>query len=161
MLVVADSSPINILIRIGCIQILPELFGAVLIPPEVHAELSDARTPETVRTFMATPPPWLQVRAAKAVESIPPLGAGEAAAIILAEETRADALLIDEKDGRKAAASRGIRIIGTLGLLEEAAGRGSLDLAAVIERLKTTDFRLDARLVQDALDRLRRKQSPG
>jgi predicted nucleic acid-binding protein len=39
MLVVADSSPLIVLIQIGQIDVLPALFGEVVIPPEVSAEL--------------------------------------------------------------------------------------------------------------------------
>ena len=39
--VIADTSPINYLLLIGEIAILPRLYGQVLIPPEVLAELSD------------------------------------------------------------------------------------------------------------------------
>ena len=50
MLVVADSSPINILIRIGCIEVARQLFARVLIPPEVQRELTDPASPEVVRS---------------------------------------------------------------------------------------------------------------
>lgn len=157
MLVVADSSPINTLIRIGCVEILPKLFGAVLIPPEVRAELSDSRTPEAVRRFVADLPGWLQVRPPSAIEAIPPLGRGEAAAISLAREVKADALLIDERDGRRAAAARGIAVIGTLGVLEAAATRGIVEFPAVVESLRNTDFRIDRALVDAALERHRQR----
>jgi predicted nucleic acid-binding protein len=40
MLVIADSSPMNHLIRIGAIEALPKLFGRVVIPTEVLSELT-------------------------------------------------------------------------------------------------------------------------
>ena len=43
MIVVADSSPVIVLVNIGQIQILPALFGAVIIPPQIAAELSDGK----------------------------------------------------------------------------------------------------------------------
>ncbi len=153
MLVVADSSPLNILIRVGCVDVLAKLFGRVLIPPEVRAELLDARTPEDVRAFFDRPPEWLEVRAAEHVASIPPLDRGEEAAIALAIEARADALLIDEKDGRRAATQRGVAIVGTLGVLEQAAARGLIDLPKAFASLARTDFRVDPRLMKDALER--------
>ncbi|MCL4743133.1 MAG: hypothetical protein KJZ54_13125 [Phycisphaerales bacterium] len=156
MLIVADSSPLNILIRIGCVDVLPALFGVVTIPPEVLSELSDLRTPESVRMFVAAPPTWLNVRSAKVVENIPPLDAGEAAAISLARELRADALLIDEKDGRRAATERGLTVIGTIGVLEEAGLRGLVDLVAALDRLKASDFRAAAALIDAAMERYRR-----
>lgn len=121
MLVVADSSPINILIRIECTHVLPSLFGTVVIPPEVRQELTDARTPTAVRAWMTNLPSWLSVRPALSVESITPLNLGEQAAISLAREIHAEALLIDDLDGRRAASQRGLLVIGTLGVLERAA----------------------------------------
>lgn len=41
MLVVADSSPLVVLTMIGHIDKLPKLFGQVIIPPEVSAELHE------------------------------------------------------------------------------------------------------------------------
>jgi predicted nucleic acid-binding protein len=40
--VVADTSPLNYLLLIGEIAVMPSLYGQVFIPPEVLAELSDA-----------------------------------------------------------------------------------------------------------------------
>ena len=51
-------------------------------------------------------------------------GSGEAEAIILAQETRADYLLMDEIAGRNVARQRGLRVIGLLGILLEAKKHG-------------------------------------
>lgn len=127
MLVIADSSPLIVLINIGHVNALPELFGSIAIPPQVAAELTTARRPAGVRAFMATMPPWLIVRAPMMNAPIPLLQAGEIAAINLATEINADLLLIDEIQGRKAAFERKIKFTGTIGVLElgrtfEAAG---------------------------------------
>lgn len=153
MIVIADSSPINVLVRIGCIDVLPKLFSNVLIPPEVRDELADSRTPEVVREFIARLPEWIEIRAASRVEAIPPLDKGEEAAIALAIDVRADALLIDERDGRREAKARGLVIVGTLGVLEAAAQRDLVALTDVFQRLRATDFRVDPRLVQQAVAR--------
>lgn len=153
MLVVADSSPINILVRIGCVDVLPQLFQTVLIPPEVQTELTHAATPDSVRAFMRTPPRWLEVRAVPAREPIPIIDAGEQAAIHLAMDIRAGAILLDDKYGRRAARERGLRVVGTLGVLELASLRGLLALGPVVDALRKTDFRLDPRLVAQALDK--------
>jgi predicted nucleic acid-binding protein len=104
MLVVADSSPLIVLLTIGHIEVLPALFSQMAIPPEVAAELARPNRPQIVREFMASPPHWLSERAPKATEAIPALHAGERAAISLARELHADLLLIDELRGRQAAA---------------------------------------------------------
>lgn len=106
-----------------------------------------------MRAFIAARPAWLETRTAFRVQSIPPLDRGEEAAISLALESKADALLIDERDGRRAASQRGIVIVGTLGVLEQAAKVGLLSLPDVVGRLKNSDFRIDLRLVEDALKR--------
>jgi Predicted nucleic acid-binding protein, contains PIN domain len=68
------------------------------------------------------------------------LGAGEREAIILAEESNADAFLTDDLEGREEATHRGLEVTGTLGLLERAALRGLIDLPAVIAQLSATTF---------------------
>ena len=104
MLVVADSSPLIVLINIGHINILPDLFGNVIIPPEVAGELAQEKRSQPIRAFIAAPPDWLTEQAPSTVEAIPMLHSGEASAISLALEVHADLLLIDEMLGRKAAA---------------------------------------------------------
>jgi hypothetical protein len=50
------------LVLIGEAEVLPALYGSVLIPPAVVRELTQPRTPEMVRRLIAEPPDWLQVR---------------------------------------------------------------------------------------------------
>ena len=70
------------------------------------------------------------------------LGFGERAAIALALETSTDALLIDERTGRREAERRHLRVVGTLAVLEEAGRRGLLDFGAALGQLGQTSFRL-------------------
>jgi predicted nucleic acid-binding protein len=53
MIVVADSSPLVVLVNIGQIDLLRALFQQILIPPDVAAELASAKRPEAVRAFDA------------------------------------------------------------------------------------------------------------
>ena len=52
-MVVTDTSPINYLILIGYVDVLPVLHGDVVIPQAVARELRDPRTPELVRQWIA------------------------------------------------------------------------------------------------------------
>jgi predicted nucleic acid-binding protein len=81
------------------------------------------------------------------------LQAGERAVIILAESSRADIILLDEKAARRVAGERGSRVTGTLGVLAEAATRGFVDLATTIDRLRKTNFRCSPMLLKATLDR--------
>jgi predicted nucleic acid-binding protein len=49
MIVIADTGPINYLVLIGEIDVLPALYERVVIPPSVHEELGRKRAPEAVR----------------------------------------------------------------------------------------------------------------
>ena len=94
-------------------------------------------------------------------ESIPGLDAGETAAIALAAEVQAGRLIIDEYRGRKAALERGLRVVGTVGVLELAAEMGFIDLKEAFERVKRTDFWISHTLLDERLALfLRRRPAP-
>jgi predicted nucleic acid-binding protein len=63
MIVVADSSPLNYLVLIDEIDVLPKLFGRVLIPEAVARELQSPRTPPQVASWLAAQPVWLVIQA--------------------------------------------------------------------------------------------------
>jgi predicted nucleic acid-binding protein len=159
MLVVSDASPINTLIQIGQVDVLPALFGSVVVPLSVTEEMSHAKTPVLVRAWIGQPPSWLTVRGPAAPAA---LGRhrGEQDAIRLAAELRADAILLDEEKPRMQAAALGLTVVGTVGILERAADRGLIaDLRAVHARLRQTTFRVTDQLLDSSLARhLSRKQ---
>jgi predicted nucleic acid-binding protein len=163
MLVVADTSPINYLVLIEQTTVLPVLYTRVLIPPAVVRELRDAEAPEPVRAWTADLPTWCEVRRPTAqveTEALAHLGAGEREAIALAQELRADLLLIDEADGRRVALSRGLTVTGTLGVLERAAERGLIELPSTLARLLTTTFRVQDELLEAMLARDAARKRP-
>jgi hypothetical protein len=60
-IVVADTGPINYLVLIDAIDLLPKLFDQVLAPQAVFDELTDPDTPATVRAWVtcaSRPMPW-------------------------------------------------------------------------------------------------------
>jgi predicted nucleic acid-binding protein len=140
MIVVADSSPVIVLMNIQQIDLLRDLFGKVAIPQQVVDELSSPKRLQAVREFIASPPSWFEIHLPKQLESITGLQLGEIAAISLAKEINAERLIIDEKDGRRIATERGIRVIGTIGVLELAAEQNLIELEATFEKVKATDF---------------------
>src|ERR1035438_3010613 len=107
MIVIADTTPLNYLILINHADVLPQLFGRVLIPPAVFEELQQPETPQPVQAWIARPPAWLQVRSLRyrpdrGLEYLDP---GEREAIALAQEIQADHLLLDEAEARREAAT--------------------------------------------------------
>ena len=159
MIVVADASPIVVLVNIKHVDVLPSLFGQVIIPIEVAAELSSHKRSDDVRSIIASPPDWLEIRSPASVEQIPGLHIGEMAAISLAVELAADRLIIDEAAGRKVAVEKGLKIVGTVGVLEVAAERGLIELGPAFERLKGTDFWLPAGFLDSRLQLFRERHA--
>ncbi len=149
-LVIADTSPINYLIQIHQIELLPRLFERVALPSTVQSELSHVRAPLPVQEWIANPPGWLEIHATPDVTQVAleGLDEGETAAIALAEALHADLLLIDEREGFRIAMRRGLPATGTLGVLDLAAERGLVDFAAAITALERTSFRLPATLLK-------------
>ena len=153
MIVVADTSPINYLVLIKEIEILPRLYGKVVIPQTVREELLHPVAAEIVRTWTAQAPAWLEIRTpAKSPDpSLARLDAGERDAIMLAAELHADQLIVDDREGRRLAEERGITVIGTLGVLKEAATMGLLDLRDCVARLQTTTFYVAPEVLRNLL----------
>jgi predicted nucleic acid-binding protein len=153
-LVIADTGPVNYLILIGHIDLLPRLFDKVILPAAVRDELMNIAAPREVQSWAADPPAWAEILETQGVtRGFVRLGAGEAAVIALAESLHADLLLIDERKGAKAARSQGFRVTGTLGLLEMAAQAGLVDFGQAAERLRRTTFRSPDALIQLMLKR--------
>ena len=121
-LVIADTGPINYLIQIGHIDLLPRMFEKVALPAVVQAELSKPRAPLPVRHWIAAPPAWLEIHDTSGLPQVSGLDDGETAAIALAEALHADLLLIDERLGFRVARKRELRVTGTLGLLASCGG---------------------------------------
>jgi predicted nucleic acid-binding protein len=157
MIVISDTTPLNYLVLIEQAEVLRQLYGRVMIPPAVLDERQRDRTPPAVRDWIANRPAWLEVHSV----SVPPeaalaaLDAGEREAIAFAQRLGADLLLMDDRDGRREALRRHLRITGTLGVLNEAAERGFIDFATTIERLQQTSFRASPELLHSLLDRFK------
>ena len=154
MIVVADTSPLNYLILIGRISVLETLYRRILIPHAVHDELLSPKAPAPVRAWALSPPAWLEFLSPSATSQtlLAKLDLGEAEAIALAEQLRADWLLIDEAVGREEATRRGLRTIGTLGILRDAHHAGLLDLRIELDSLRTRGFYVADSLIKSLLD---------
>lgn len=161
-LVVADCSPIRYLVVIDAIEVLPQLYDSVVIPEAVLAELTHPHAPAKVRTWASAMPSWINVRAALRVELADVLDAGEAEAIALAKELNAQFVLIDERAARRHAQNAGLLVAGTVSVLEQAADRGLIRFREALQRLVSTNYRIDPQFLQQALERdaARRARTP-
>jgi predicted nucleic acid-binding protein len=127
MIVVSNTSPIVNLAAVGQLDLLRQLYGKVLIPRAVHNEIvivgrgqpgaAEVETFGWIETRRVTD--WIVV-ASLQLE----LDDGEAEAIALAAELKADLLLLDERKGRVVASRLGFKFVGLLGVLVEAKHKG-------------------------------------
>src|SRR5947209_1976915 len=136
-LVVSDTSPLRALNQLDLMGVLPKLFGTVLVPPAVVAELS-VNIPG-VSVFDLRACPFIEVRmpsnAVLVAQFEERLGAGESEALVLALETKPDFVLIDDWDARQAAAELGLVAVGALGVLVRAKRNGLISgVAPLIDR---------------------------
>ena len=155
MKVVSDTSPVCYLLLLGHIELLPILFGHILIPEAVAIELGHPEADPLIRAWIESPPAWLGIAKPSPAkpEDLAQLDPGEREAIHLAEELQADFIILDDLKARQAAKARGLKITGLLGILARAAERELISLPEVVERLRRTSFRADLRLLENLLER--------
>jgi len=155
-LIVADAGPLIGLAIAGRVEILGALFQKVLIPEAVLEELQiEASRPGSFALSKAKEEGWLSA------ENVPEntdmtqltelLDRGEAEAIVLAQ-SRDARLLIDERKGRAVARSRGMRVIGTGGVLLLAKREHVIEqVAPILDELASHGYRLSDELRRELL----------
>jgi uncharacterized protein len=159
VIIVSDTSPITNLAAIGRLDLLQQLYKNIVIPLAVYNEMVKVRkvVPGAieVQTFS-----WIQTRTVTNPQRVidiqtrqDGIDSGEAEAIILALELKADLLLMDERRGRALAGNYGLNVTGLLGVLLQAK-RNSLipKIKPLINRLiEEADFRVSQQLYKNLL----------
>lgn len=142
--IIADTSCLILLEKIGALELLPQLFGRIIVT-DIVAEEYGLPLPEWVAVQAARDARQLQVLALT-------LDRGEASAIALALE-QADCLLImDERRGRQVAQRLQLTVTGTVGILFQAKSNGFISaVKPLLEAISVTNFRLSPSLVQAVL----------
>ena len=148
--VVANSSPLIALAAVGKLALLSQLYERVLIPEAVYREvvvhgqdLPGSR--EVPRSSWITTTPIQDHLAVHLLAER--LGAGESEAIVLAQESDADLLLIDEEIGRRTARRIGLDVVGTLGVLLLAKQAGLVPaVEPLLHQLSEAGFRMSERV---------------
>jgi predicted nucleic acid-binding protein len=156
VLVVADSSPLIFLGRLGLTHILPSLYGRIVVPTSVRDEViaEEQELPGAAALRSAEWAEFVQHDAADPLLALlgATLGPGERALISIATARRADLVLIDDRQARLAAERLGLQVKGTVGVLVQANARGHLPkLAPALRLLLAAGARLSPALLEAAL----------
>jgi hypothetical protein len=146
VIAVSDSSPVILLSRVGYLQLLPGLFTEIVLPQAVYQEVMVGRGRPGAAEVSAEP--RILVRSVQNADTVRALlrtlNRGEAEAIALAGELLGPVeLLIDEAPARREAIARGLKVLGTGGVLARAKERGLLPLVKpVLDQLRTSGMYL-------------------
>ncbi len=157
LVVVADASFIIGLSRIGQWNLLEAMAERAYVPTAVWAEVVEhGRGRPGAKELQSS-----QVAEKRAVtnrravvELQPALGAGEAEAIVLAQELPGATVLLDDPAARKAAMEAGLRPVGLVGFLAAARKAGLIaEIRPLLAALRARGFRLSQALVNTTLRR--------
>ncbi len=158
MIILSDASPLISLSKIEQLSLLPALYGSVLVTPQVYAEVAVsgrglAGSAEIARAG------WIHVQPLNRPEELPTaanqlgLGLGEMSTILLAQELKADVVLIDELKARKLARERGLIHLGCVGILEDAFQKNLLaDLQQAYQQLLASGTFISRRILEQSLE---------
>lgn len=122
MIVISDTTPIISFLKIKRLDLLKTLFEIVQIPKSVFAELTENIKYRDEAEIIKNS---IFIRVIDDIDEnyVSPLrrsaglDLGESEAIYLADNKKADLLLMDEARGREVASRMGIKIMGTIGIL--------------------------------------------
>ncbi len=156
MPVVSNTSPVLNLAIIDQLSLLRQQFEEIWIPSAVLEEMrveEDLPGSQAVRDAMEAG--WLRVEEVKDRSLVQvlqrDLDKGEAEAVALALQMKAEWTLLDEREGRRVAKSLGLKVTGVLGILLRAWREGELpSLRRAMEELREkAGFRIGAELFAD------------
>lgn len=152
---VVDTSALQYLFRIGQLDILQTLFDEVLVADAVEQELNQGKSTGYLVPNI-TDYSWITIEKPDSY-SIPielkSLGDGECASILLARETSADRIIIDDLDARYVAETLGLHVIGTIGILMRAKEQNLIPkIAPLLEQLIGAGMWISIEIKQYALE---------
>lgn len=154
MIVVSNTSPIIGLAAVGQLDLLGALYGQIIVPQAVRNEVAAGGDRPGVNALARS---WIEIRSVRNWLSVTTLqlelGAGESEAIVLAAETGADLVLLDEHKGRTIATRLGLKVVGSLGILVSAKHRGLLPAVRPVmeDLIHESGFRVSLDVFERAL----------
>lgn len=163
MIVVSDSTPLISLVKAERLDLLQSLFGEVAVPEAVFQELTsnDSFRNEADLIKNSGFLKVVEVGDRDRVEflrRVSGLDRGESEAIIYADETKADLLLMDELAGRKVAKNMRLPITGFVGIIITAHKRQLIresEAEEIFDRIRKAGRHISERLIDDAMSIIR------
>ena len=153
--VIVNSTPIIALSSIDCLHLLKELYGTIIIPSAVNAEIG-AKSKSKAQNQLETFTDWIQVMEISNTSHKQTfrtqLHEGEVEVMILGQELSSDLLIIDDYLAREYAKYLGFNVIGTVGIILLAKSkRLTHEVKPLIDKLISNGIYLSNRLYSEIL----------
>ena len=163
MIVIADTTPLISLLKIGKLWLLESLFREILIPQAVYEELTsnsrfydEALQVENCAFIRRVKVG--NIDSVRLLQRAVGIDKGESEAIVYTDECHADLLLVDEAKARQVAKQMGLKIMGTIGILLAAYEKGIIqkeDMLECIDVMRKTGRHISESLYQQLMKTLR------
>lgn len=155
MIIVCDSTILIGLVKIGKLDLLKKVFSRVFIPEEVFKEVVE-RGKGKPGSKVIKRAAWIEAKPVKDKIQVAfllgSLEKGEAEVLVLAQELKADLILLDEEKARKCAVIAGFEIMGLLGLFILAKNLGLIHkIRPLVNELLRKKFRISDKIIEKTL----------
>lgn len=150
--VISNTTPLLALADIGCFDLLEKLYGEVFIPQAVMEEVKSEPARNLVKSSGFIHVCTVSDNASRRLFSSR-LHAGEVEVMLLAEEHKADLLLMDDNAAKRTAKFMGFKVTGTLGMLLRAKQDGHVRVVRpYLEKLQESGFFVSEKVCRYVLD---------
>ena len=153
--VIVNSTPLIILCGIGKLHILKEMYQEIYIPPAVFQEVTAKE--DSACQQIRSAEDWIHIEEIKDLSEKKMYKAklhdGEVEVMILAQEKKADLILLDDSAAKKTAKYLGLTVTGTLGVLIKANQQGIIqEIRPLLSEMRLNGFYINSVVERMVLD---------
>ena len=157
MKVVTNSTPLIALSKINRLELLREIYRLIYIPDEVYTEvvvngLGKPGMAEVASADWIIHQPVTDKDQVLILHHQTLIDLGECGSIVLAQEIGAERIIIDDRVARRVAITKGLSVIGTVGVLRVAKARRVIPaIKPILDDLRAHGTRISDKLYHQVL----------
>lgn len=152
--IVSNTTPIITLLTISKLELLQQIYEKIIIPKGVYEEIEQGKEKPFYTDLSKVE--WITIKSINDREPIKylrDLDKGEAEVIVLANELKADLVIIDERLGREFSEYFNLRVTGTIGVLLKAKELGFIKaIKPLIDQMIDNRIWLNKKLIDKILN---------
>ncbi len=151
--IISNTTPIITLLTISKLELLRDIYDKIIIPEGVYQEIEAGKNKNFYKDLSKIE--WIEIKSItdkEPLKYISDLDKGEAEVIVLANEIKADLVIIDENAGREYAKYFGLKLTGTIGILLKAKELGLIDkIKPLLITMKNNGIWLSQKFINQVL----------